>query len=569
MGDHLSIAVDLGDSLGSHISGGELPRRSVGADSFRRLTLLLKKPATAASPNIPDLPIAAVVPPVIIALAQSAVTEEKKQPEVEASVAPRPLLLAEEPEPPEPEAVAEVPAIKIAELEVTEELILAAEPAPLPLPLPLPMRIEIAAEPVLVAAEVVVPAEPAVPEPEVRTEMAPAQPAPEEKVDPAPLNAASHLTPTKRLQHNRKIQDDFTQLPDQERLSRATPALAMSPEQEAEKTELARSLLDMMASSAGGGQPQERALAADTLLRMLPQLPVKMRATLAQRLAMMEAPPPFLVSRLIGEQDLSIAGPLLEDCSHISDEDLFAVIAKADSATCRLLARRRKISQPIAEALAQSNDGSVLLTLVRNQGAAIPQEGFAALATRVEAFPDLLAPLCTRSDLPVHFAFELFWLAPAQLRRYLLSRFLTDSEMLTKILKITMGAEAESAEPAPMLDLAAVGHAMEQVMSDEREIGVRSLASAGKINVATVERILSDTQGEPLMALLKSIGVPRSEIEKALPAMARGNAALIDPLRDLDEVQSVFDQLSFNKARILLTYWDWASTHSGPYARPH
>ena len=341
----------------------------------------------------------------------------------------------------------------------------------------------------------------------------------------------------------------------------------LAPEQEAEKAELARALLDMMASSASGGQPQERALAADTLLRMLPQLPVKSKVMLAERLAMMDTPPPFLVARLIVSKDITIAGPLLEDCMHIPDEDLFALIQMGNVEKLRLLARRRRISRPIGDVLAKAEDASVLLTLVRNKGAEMSNEGFAALAQAAQNHPDLLAPMCTRQDLPVHFAFQLFWSAPAQLRRYLLSRFLTDSETLTKILKITMDQNA--AEPLQEGDasLERIGEALIQIMGDDRTQGIATLAKAANVSTQTVEHILSDAQGEPLMALLKVVGVPRSELEQNISRLIQGDKPLIDPARNLDEVQAVFDQLSFNKARILLVYWDWASQKSGPYAR--
>lgn len=380
----------------------------------------------------------------------------------------------------------------------------------------------------------------------------------EDDSDLLPRSGVSHL--------QRKLQDALAADVDETVVPQESFTLLTS-EQESEKAELARALLDMMSASAAGGQPQERALAADTLLRMLPQLPTKTRIAVAERLAMMEVPPPFLVARLIASKDIAVAGPLLEDCMHISDEDLFALTQMGDPEKLRLLARRRRISRPISDVLAASDDPSVLLTLVRNKGAELSNEGFAALAAAAQTHTDLLAPMCTRQDLPVHFAFQIFWSAPAQLRRYLLSRFLTDSEMLTKILKITMDQHAGDSPSASEASLERIGEALEQIMGDERTEGIASLSKASNISVPTVERILADAQGEPLMALLKVVGVPRSELEKNISRLAQGAKPLIDPNRNLDEVQAVFDQLSFNKARILLTYWDWASHKSGPYAR--
>jgi hypothetical protein len=44
---------------------------------------------------------------------------------------------------------------------------------------------------------------------------------------------------------------------------------------------------------------------------------------------------------------------------------------------------------------------------------------------------------------------------------------------------------------------------------------------------------------------------------------------LISNDRDVTELQSMFDTLSTTKARILITYWDWAVRKSGPYAPVH
>ena len=423
-----------------------------------------------------------------------------------------------------------------------------------PIPAVVSAPVEVVSESPLI---MILPAEPLIeaspPSPQVK-----ALPMQEYDTAVSPRVSVSHL--------QRKLQDTFSADGDENTVGQESFTLLTS-EQEAEKSELARALLDMMSASAVGGQPQERALAADTLLRMLPQLPKKTRIAMAERLAMMEVPPPFLVARLIASKDIAVAGPLLEDCMQISDEDLFALTQMGDPEKLRLLARRRRISRPISDVLAASEDPSVLLTLVRNKGAELSNEGFAALATAAQTHTDLLAPMCTRQDLPVHFAFQIFWNAPAQLRRYLLSRFLTDSEMLTKILKITMDQHAGDLPSESEASLERIGQALEQIMGDDRAEGIASLSKASNISVPTVERILADGQGEPLMALLKVVGVPRSEMEKNLSKLAQSAKPLINQTRNLDEVQAVFDQLSYNKARILLTYWDWASHKSGPYAR--
>jgi hypothetical protein len=337
-----------------------------------------------------------------------------------------------------------------------------------------------------------------------------------------------------------------------------------------EAGELARTLLDMMASSTSGGLPQERALAADTLLRLYPRVPVKPLMMLSERLAIMDNPPNLLVGKVIRDPRIEIAGPLLENSPHVPDQELLDVIAENDPAKLRLIARRRKLSRAISDRLVQVNDPSVHLTLVRNSSAEISHNGFLALTEAARTETDIMAPLTTRADISPPFAFELFWMAPSQLRRYILNRFLTDSETLNKILKITMATQGQvefASDGNPVI--ASVLEALQLAMAGKLPEAADMMSGPVRICTAAAERILGDQLGEPLAVMLKAIGFPRNDLVQLLMMLQSSEFGLIERERDTEELLSIFDKLSFNKARILLTYWDWAATRSGPYAPIH
>lgn len=333
--------------------------------------------------------------------------------------------------------------------------------------------------------------------------------------------------------------------------------------------ELTRSLLDMMAAGNAAGQPQERALAADTLLRLIPRLELKPLMMLAQRLTMMDNPPHLLAARLIRDPRVEVAGPLLEDCAHLTDRDLESVVQDGESAKLRMVARRRKLTRPICDALIKSGDPSVVLTLVRNMEAEISHDGFQSLLVLCEHNEELLAPLATRHDFQAPFAFELFWLAPAQLRRFILSRFLTDSETLTKILKITMATQTEDdVEPEPLSQHALL-EGLERAARGHIEVAAEELSVLMQLSSATMTRILGDLQGDAIVVMLKAAGYPRSSVTGLLKRMQDADLPLVTRERDVTELQTMFETMSFNKARILLTYWDWAQGKTGPYAPVH
>jgi hypothetical protein len=333
--------------------------------------------------------------------------------------------------------------------------------------------------------------------------------------------------------------------------------------------DLARSLLDMMLSNPSSGLPQERALAADALLKLVPRIPLKALITIVERLSIMEQPPHLLIARLINDPRIEVAGPLLELCNHIGDEILSKTIATGQISLQRLIARRRQLSTALTDQLIEFDDPSVILTLVRNSGAAFSHVAFLRLAEHAAQHHAALAPLSTRPDLPAPIAFELFWAVPAELRRYLLSRFLTDSETLTKILKIThvmQGGEQGTETHFPERErVETFVHLLEKGKMEE---AADQLAELAAINPANAMRIISDRNGEPLSVVLKAIGMNRARFEQVVESLKASDFGILRTDRQTVELQNVFDSMSFNKARVLLTYWDWAILRSGPYA-PH
>jgi uncharacterized protein (DUF2336 family) len=339
------------------------------------------------------------------------------------------------------------------------------------------------------------------------------------------------------------------------------------PEGDNDSGELALSLLDMMSGGAASGLPQERALAADTLLRMIPRIPAKQLVMVAERVAIMEAPPSLLVAKLIRDPRAEVVAPLLERCMHITDQDLMAAASEGDLPKRRMIARRRILSPVLADHLIAIGDPSTLLTLIRNPGASFSHEAFYRLADHASEHHALLAPLTTRADLPAPVAFELFWFVPQELRRFIFSRFLTDSETLSKILKITLGAQEGSDTKFPPREL--LEEAVDKAVQGKLEEAGQSLADIGGICQETAIRILSDPNGEPVTVLLKALGYARAKFAGMVERLKHSEYHTLRADRNTADLESLFDTLSFNKARILLTYWDWFVQKSGPYAPQH
>jgi hypothetical protein len=382
------------------------------------------------------------------------------------------------------------------------------------------------------------------------------------KADLPLIIADAVAKPKPHLRRAKPVDDPFAKIAPEEPVHKPADENA-----DDDAGELARSLLDMMLSNPSAGQPQERALAADALLKLVPRIPLKSLVMVVDRLSIMESPPHLLVSKLINDPRIEVAGPLLELCNHISDQVLGKVIATGQVSLMRLIARRRSISATLSDQLIEFDDPSVVLTLVRNSGANFSHHAFPRLADHAQRHHALLAPLATRPDLPAPIAFELFWFVPAELRRYLLSRFLTDSETLTKILKIThaMGGGEQGGE-TKFPEREQIEAFVEFLNAGKHPEAASLLAEIAAIQPDNAVRIIADANGEPLTIALKAIGTNRVRFGEIIDILKASDFGIIASTRSTVELQSIFDSMSFNKARVLLTYWDWAVLKSGPYA---
>lgn len=316
-------------------------------------------------------------------------------------------------------------------------------------------------------------------------------------------------------------------------------------------------LLDII-WGAVGMPPQERSMAGDALLLLLPRLSRRELASLAERVAALDQPPPLLVSRLVNDPRPEIGGVVLERIGLMDTADLLAA-CEGDAEKLRLVARRRHVPPAVSDRLVEAGDLLSLLALLRNPGAEISFHAYLRLSQMAGEHPGLQAPLALRTDLPLAVALDLLWRLPPELRRIILARFLTDSVTLGRILSLAQASTGRAAAPAD------VERALAPLLAGEAEEAAHRLAAVAGIDPRTVARILSDAQGEALVVLLKALGLGRARFDTVLHQM-RTATGLLREDRPAEELKAVFDGLSFTKARVLLTYWDWFTRQAGPYA---
>lgn len=336
-----------------------------------------------------------------------------------------------------------------------------------------------------------------------------------------------------------------------------------APPNKQELEDASRDLVAIMILPSGQAQPQERFFAGDALLGIIPHLPPADLTSLARTVARLDVVSERLRTFLVTHPDNDISCRMLKDAHYISDVDLLKVIPTGSEQQLRLIARRRLLNVVVCDAIIHAGNAPAILELLRNAESQLSTSAFIKLMPIVVGNNDLESALCNRKDLPQAIGLEMFWQGGQNLRRYLLTRFLTESAALARVLSIGMKVDAiPSFGSKPSAE--DIEELISQIESGDPEAAA-TLARYCRIDPETASRVVNDAGGEPITVVFKCLAQSRRVMAEALKRWVESDKCPINGENRMVELHAQFDGMSFNKARMLLSYWDWAGRESGPF----
>ncbi len=324
-----------------------------------------------------------------------------------------------------------------------------------------------------------------------------------------------------------------------------------------------RDLVAIMILPSGQAQPQERFFAGDALLGILPNLPPSDLTSLTRTVARLDVVSERLRTFLVTHSDGDISCRMLKDAHYISDVDLLKVIPNGSEQQLRLIARRRLLNVVVCDAIIETGNAAAILELLRNAESQLSTSAFVKLMPIVVGNNDLESALCNRKDLPQAVGLEMFWQGGQNLRRYLLTRFLTESAALGRVMSIGMKVKAIpsfGSKPTPE----SIETLISQIENGDPK-AADTLSGYCRISSETAEKIVNDTGGEPITVVFKCLAQSRLTMAQALERWVASDKCPIKGEKRMVELHAQFDGMSFNKARMLLAYWDWAARETGPF----
>jgi len=335
--------------------------------------------------------------------------------------------------------------------------------------------------------------------------------------------------------------------------------LAMNPQGGASREEIYLAVASLYRIQGAGLNQRERELMREILRRLTLDVEMAIRIALAQRLAEDTTAPHDLILLLV-DDSIEVARPLILNSPLLSETDVLRLVTHGGVKHQEVVAARPHIGVPVTDALAKSDNESVLMALVRNATAKISDHSYAALVEKARALTGLQEPLVKRPDMPPQLATSMCeWVSDA-LKTFIKTNYQVTPKAVDAALASATQA-VKSAAPGPKDPPADSAHKL-----------IDKLAASGQLKTGFLMRVLSQGQvdlfdlafsrllgvelasfragfyngGARMVALsCRAVGIDRAVFTTVfnLSRQARGMAAALNS-GDIAAVDSIFSGLT-------------------------
>ncbi|GAA0571124.1 DUF2336 domain-containing protein [Rhizomicrobium electricum] len=249
---------------------------------------------------------------------------------------------------------------------------------------------------------------------------------------------------------------------------------------------------------------REKDLMREILQRLTRDVEMAIRIALAERLAEDTSAPTDLIL-LLADDRIEVARPVILRSPLLTDEDMLRLIAESDVGHQEAVAARPHIGETVSAALAESENETVLVTLVRNATARISGATYEVLVDKSRKFVALQEPIVHRQDLPPVLATKMCGWVSDVLKTYIVRNYPIEHAKLDA----AMASAEHSLNSGPS--------APRPTPTESAQKLVEKLYTAGQLRAGFLLRVLHQGQIDIFdLAFAKLLDLPLHETRRTL-----------------------------------------------------
>ena len=287
---------------------------------------------------------------------------------------------------------------------------------------------------------------------------------------------------------------------------------------------------------------REHSIMSDILRQLIHDVEVSVRKHLAIRLSDEPEAPEDLVMALAND-DAEIAHPILIRSEALRDPQLIEIIRNRSLEHQLAIAMRASVSQPVSDALAHTDDETVIEQLLHNEGAEIARDTMSYLVEQSQRIDSFRNPLVRRHDLPDDLAQSMYWWVSAAMRGEILSKHNLDPEQLDDVIESAVGA-ALRADTKGEKDESAASRLVERLVGQygcsaelliqllrhgEVALFEKVIEHGGELRKPLVQRLIYEPGGEGLAILCRAFGHSADDFVTLLALCRKGRPEQGEP----------------------------------------
>ena len=312
-----------------------------------------------------------------------------------------------------------------------------------------------------------------------------------------------------------------------------------------------RKMTDLFLAELGSYSDDHIAIFDELMGRLIDEIERQALVELSNRLAPADRAPVHVIGRLSRNDDIEIAGPVLQNSKVLTDRDLVEIAVTKGQAHLSAIAGRAQINERITDILIDRGNSAVARKVTANQGARFSRFGLNKAVERAEGDESLAMVVANRTDLPPDLLERLVRQASETVQQRLLAS--AGPEMKDRVAQVvskvsddiarsvTPSAAAAAAKNSPRLEPSRLRARIAQCAEDKNiDQLVEAFSALAEVPAKTVRDLVRQQSDEGLMILGKACGLAWPDMHKVLtatmPARTSGS--------DLEELFEKFKGLS-------------------------
>ena len=268
---------------------------------------------------------------------------------------------------------------------------------------------------------------------------------------------------------------------------------------------------------------RERGLLYDILNSIVHDAEMSVRRTMSACLAELPDAPRDLV-RLLANDAIDIAYPILTKSGVLQDEDLLEIIRNRTMEHQLAISVRRAISEDVSAGLVETGNENVIGSLLRNQDSSISRQTMEYLVEESKRFDSFQEPILRRRELDPELVTRMFDWVSGALRQTIIDDWDLDPDVIDTLLPRAVSRELQatayaaadipkSAQLAKTLveaDQVGPDLMLKTLQDGEIALFIAMFTSFTKLDGEFAKRLLFEPSGDRIAIVCKASGIGKA-----------------------------------------------------------